>query len=190
MATIKRLTAAGVALGLAGATLGLSGAAGANRDEPRWTSVPAQVDSRGVTQPNVLSPGFIEFPAAQGSNKMENPTADVPYYGYNGNGTLVPDPAVPQAPGHNTEASKTEPDKNTYLRLRGLHGADPNYRYGTHFLFQGHEAGKAGYITRINLDADPAHRVTLLATKLTNGQPIPAIDGSTWDPWAGRLLFT
>jgi hypothetical protein len=32
--------------------------------------------------------------------------------------------------------------------------------------------------------------VTLLATKQADGTPIPTIDGSTWDPWAKRLLFT
>src|SRR5437763_3863376 len=192
MASFKRRTAAaGLALGLAGATLALSGgAAGADRDQPHWTTVPANADARGVPVPNVLSPGFVQHAVAQGSLRLENPTADVPFYGYDGNGTPVPDPAVPQSPGHNTEASKTEPDKNTYLRLRGLHGADPNYRYGTHFLYAGHETGIAGYITRVNLDADAAHRVTLLATKQADGTPIPTIDGSTWDPWAQRLLFT
>jgi hypothetical protein len=92
-----------------------------------------------------------------------------------------------------TEAQKTEPDKNTYLVLRnGLSGADPHYRYGVHFLFQGHELGVDGhgYITRVNLDADAAHRVTLLATTDANGDPLSVIDGSTWDPWAKRLLFT
>jgi hypothetical protein len=92
-----------------------------------------------------------------------------------------------------TEAQKSEPDKNTYLVFRhSLPGADPHYDYGQHFLFQGHELGVAGnsYITRINLDADAAHRVTLLATKDANGNPIAPIDGSTWDPWAKELLFT
>ena len=49
---------------------------------------------------------------------------------------------------------------------------------------------KQGLITRINLDADSDHRVTLLATKDTTGAPLATIDGSTWDPWAKRLLFT
>jgi hypothetical protein len=92
-----------------------------------------------------------------------------------------------------TEAQKSEPDKNTYLVFdRGLPGADPNYDYGTHFVFQGHELGVGGasYITRINLDADAAHRVTLLAAMDSNGQPIAPVDGSTWDQWARRLLFT
>ena len=68
------------------------------------------------------------------------------------------------------EAHKTEPDKNTYLVFEHEpDGADPSYDYGTHFLFQGHEAASPGYITRINLDADAAHRVTLLATQDSNG---------------------
>src|SRR6266545_2499657 len=189
--TRRRTVAAGLALGVAGATVVLTGAAaGADRDRPHWTSVSAVGVTRGVAAPNVLSPGFVQHIVAQGATRLENPTADVPYYGYNGNGTLVPDPTLTQSPGHPVEASKTEPDKNTYLRLPGLRGADPNYGYGTHFLYQGHEGGTAGYLTRVNLDADAAHRVTLLATKLVDGTPIPTIDGSTWDPWARRLLFT
>jgi hypothetical protein len=99
---------------------------------------------------------------------------------------MVPTPTT------NDEATKSEPDKNTYLVFNHLAGADHNYDYGRHFLFQGHENGVNGasYITRINLDADAAHRVTLLATTDTSGDPIAPIDGSTWDPWAHRLLFT
>ena len=76
--------------------------------------------------------------------------------------------------GTTTEASKTEPDKNTYLVLKDQHGFDPTYDYGRHFLYQGHELG-AGHITRINLDADPAHRVTLLATQDTDGKALPGV---------------
>jgi hypothetical protein len=97
------------------------------------------------------------------------------------------------ASGSTVEAQKTEPDKNTYLVLDGVHGADPGYVYGSHFLYQGHEATATGVpaaITRINLDADGAHRVTLLATQTQAGVPLDYIDGSTWDPWAKRLLFT
>ena len=96
-------------------------------------------------------------------------------------------------PSNPNEAHKTEPDKNTYLVFPdGLSGADPNYDYGTHFLFQGHEggAGGAGYITRVNLDADAAHRITLLATQDAFGNQLATIDGTTWDPWAKRLLLT
>ena len=138
----------------------------------------------GVTSPTVLSPELAQMVSAQGSMLVENPTDSVKYYGYLNN---VPNllPAL----GSNVEASKTEPDKNTYLVMHGLKGFDPSYDYGTHFLFQGHEAG-AGAITRINLDADAAHRVTVLATRDTHGNPLPSFDGSTWYPWSDRLLFT
>jgi hypothetical protein len=90
-----------------------------------------------------------------------------------------------------TEAHKTEPDKNTYLVFKGgLAGATAGRSYGTHFLFQGHEGGSPGVITRVNLDADLEHRVTVLATTDATGAPLADIDGSTWDPWAKRLLFT
>src|SRR5215813_4713355 len=127
-----------------------------------WTSVGANHDARGIAVPHVLSPELRQYAVAEGAMALENPDGVVAYYGYNANGTLVPDPTVTQAPGHNVEANKTEPDKNTYLRLRGLTGPDPQYNYGTHFLYQGHETGVRGYISRINLDADGAHRVTLI----------------------------
>ena len=131
---------------------------------------------------------------AQGSTKLENPSAPTSYYGYD-NDVLndAGDPQMVPTPSNPTEAQKTEPDKNTYLVFkRSLAGTDPGYDYGTHFLFQGHEGGvdDHGYITRINLDADARHRVTLLATHDADGNPLATIDGSTWDPWARRLLFT
>jgi len=121
------------------------------------THVPnANPKAAGLSSPNVLSPELIETPVAQGSIKLENPSdpcgasqKTISYYGYDDNGPMLP------APGTNVEASKTEPDKNTYLILQGQEGADPHYDYGTHFIFQGHETGTCGYITRINLDADP-----------------------------------
>jgi hypothetical protein len=152
-----------------------------------WSSVPANTKATGVVVPDVLSPGLIQVPVAQGAMKLENGTPAVPYYGYDGDKpTLVPVPSAPTS-----EAHKTEPDKNTYLALRSsLPGADPAYHYGTHFLFQGHESGTPGYLTRVNLDADAAHRVTLLATTDVNGVNLPDYDGSTWDPFAQRLLLT
>jgi len=141
----------------------------------------------GVTSPNVLSPELAEIAVAQGSTPVENPTpGTVRYYGYRDD-----HPNLLPAPGSNVEATKTEPDKNTYLVLRGLKGADPDYDYGTRFLFQGHEAGAPGALTRINLDADPAHRVTVLANFEADGTTaLPTIDGSTWYPWSERLLLS
>jgi len=184
-----------VALGAAAAAAGIAAAAlsaGPASADPAlsWTSISANADVRGLAKPHALSPQLREYAVGEGSMALENPDGVVAFYGYNANGTLVPDPTVTQAPGHNVEANKTEPDKNTYLVLNGLTGADPNYDYGTHFLYQGHETGVHGYISRINLDADTAHRVTLIADQLEDGTAIPTIDGSTWDPWAGRLLFT
>ncbi|MEO5661019.1 MAG: hypothetical protein ABIQ90_14675 [Polaromonas sp.] len=171
---VASLVAASFALG-SGAAFGqkLSNVANAN------TRIP------GVTVPTVLSPELAQIVRAQGSMLVENPTGLVKYYGY-----LNDKPNLLPASNSNVEASKTEPDKNTYLVLPGLKGADPQFNYGTHFLFQGHEAGAPGAITRINLDADAAHRVTVLATAEAGGAALPTLDGSTWYPWSGRLLMT
>jgi hypothetical protein len=154
----------------------------------------ANTRSDGYAPASVLSQQLRQVVVAQGATRAENPTDVASYYGYDndtlnaaGQPQMLPTPTTP------TEAHKTEPDKNTYLTFsRGLAGADSAYDYGRRFLFQGHEggAGGAGYITRVNLDADAAHKVTILATKDDKGNPIATIDGSTWDPWAQRLLFT
>ena len=162
-------------------------------DGPGLTDVPtANPKSPGYAPASKLSPELRQTAVAQGSTKLDGGTQQVSYYGYDndvvnaaGEPQMLPSPTVAD------EAHKTEPDKNTYLVFpAGLPGADPGYDYGTHFLFQGHETGSPGYITRINLDADAAHRVTLLATTDSTGAPIADMDGSTWDPWAQRLLFT
>jgi hypothetical protein len=147
----------------------------------------ANTKSTGYAPATVLSAGLSQIVLAEGSTKVENPSAAISYYGYDNDSPFF----VASTATGNVEAHKTEPDKNTYLVFKdGLKGADSSYDYGTHFLFQGHETGSPGYITRINLDADGAHRVTVLATKDSTGADIADIDGSTWDPWAQRLLFT
>lgn len=138
----------------------------------------------GVTLPTRLSPELAQVVVAQGAMALENPVSPAAFYGY-----LDDLPNLLPALGSNLEATKTEPDKNTYLVMTGQHGADARYAYGTHFLYQGHEGG-AGYVTRVNLDADAAHRVTLLATTDADGTALPTFDGSTWHPWSGQLLFT
>src|SRR5690348_11711193 len=174
----------------AAATMSFIAASGA-QSQPHGFTVSgvaaANPKATGVIAPDMLSPELAQIAVAQGAQKLENGTAAVPYYGYDGDKpNMVPLPSAPTV-----EAHKTEPDKNTYLAFRhSLPGADPNYYYGTHFLFQGHESGTPGYITRINLDADAAHRVTLLATQDVNGANLPDYDGSTWDPFAKRLLLT
>jgi len=121
---------------------------------------------------------------------LENPSALAGFYGYNTDGPMIPAPGDLPTATHKVEASKTEPDKNTYLVLPPQKGADSHYNYGTHYLFQGHETGLIGYITRVNLDADGPHRVTLMADHDINNNPLPAFDGSTWYPFAHKLLFT
>src|SRR5215470_7215232 len=164
------------------------------KDGPfKFTPVPnANPKIVGFAQPNVLPPELAEAPVAQGSVVLENGSDLANYYGYDNDGPQVPAPGDLPSGTHKVEATKPEPDKNTYLVLRHQHGADPDYDYGTHFLYQGHELGDAGkgYITRINLDADGGHRVTLLATTDINGNSLPTIDGSTWYPFSQKLLFT
>jgi hypothetical protein len=174
--------------GHAGRGVGLTGVAKAN------------TKTAGVTVANALSPELMQVVAAQGANPVENPmvlpvgdpAVSVTHYGFDSDGPMLPAPGDVQSTTHNVEAQKTEPDKNTYLVLRHQTGADPGYDYGTHFLFQGHEAGvrDAGTITRINLDGDAAHRITVMAVADIAGKALPPIDGSTWDPFAQRLLFT
>ena len=205
--TKRRLAATGLALGVVGATIALTGGgAAANHEGFRWTSVPAVSDTRGVTAPNVVSPGFIQYAVAQGSTRLENPTADVPYYGYDGNGTLLPDPTVTQAPGHNVApvpprrrtdaASADDLEKNSaliqefgqlFLKMQ-KEVPSPPLRSQSSLLSLLPESTL--YYAAFPNYADAAHRVTLLATKQADGTPIPTIDGSTWDPWAQRLLFT
>jgi hypothetical protein len=183
--TMRRPLAAVLAAAAVAAAVFVATGSASPSEPPTMPNVAAaNTKTPGVSSPNVLLVGLTEAPVAQGSNRLENATAQIPFYGYDANGPLVPILPSP------TEASKTEPDKNTYLAVNGLKGADPSYSYGSHFLFQGHEGGTPVYLTRINLDADGAHRVTLLATQHSSGADLPNIDGSTWDPWARRLLFT
>lgn len=162
-----------------------------------WTSVSANPREDGKTAEDVLSPELKEGIAAKGDMKLENPTDQLSHYGYGADGPMAPAAGAVQAKGHNVEATKTEPDKNTYLVLDGQKGPDASYNYGSHFLFQGHENAPVGAdgapyggLTRINLDADEAHRVTLMQSKTEDGPALPTIDGSTWDPFARVLLLT
>jgi hypothetical protein len=185
------------AAGAATAAVAFAGGGGVN-----YTNLPAaNVKAAGYAPSDVLSPELRQSLVAQGSMALDGAQGAVGWYGYINDAPSPDDSTLPQmvgTPASPAEAQKTEPDKNTYLVLKNQTGADPTYDYGTHFLFQGHEVGAAipnsdltqGYITRINLDADVAHRVTLLATTDSEGNPIQGIDGSTWDPWAKRLLLT
>jgi hypothetical protein len=79
------------------------------------TNVPAaNTKSQGFSPASVLSPELQQTAVAQGSTKVENPSAAVSYYGYD-NDTLnaAGEPImVGSSATGNTEAHKTEPDKN------------------------------------------------------------------------------
>src|SRR5438552_12515889 len=128
-----------------------------------------------VVSDNVFSPEFTPGLVVQGIDLLENPSGIITQYGYLSDGT------------------NTEPDENTYLILdHNPGGPTPDYDYGRHFLFQGHEnSGDLAYVTRINLDvASPAHRITLLTPVDATGITFfNRIDGSTWNLFTGTLLF-
>jgi hypothetical protein len=98
----------------------------------------ANTKTPGFAASNILSPEWDLRLQATGSMKLDGATDNTQYYGYINNGTgnnmvpLLGNAANPVKPA--TEASKTEPDKNTYLVLKGQNGADEKYNYGTHFL--------------------------------------------------------
>src|SRR5712671_4831935 len=158
-------------------------AAIADSPRPSLTNVPtANQKASGYAPAHKLSPELRQVIVAQGSNALENPDGIVGWYGYQNDAPSPSNAALPQMVPATlatpAEAQKTEPDKNTYLVLRNQDGADPAYDYGTHFLFQGHENAatvggrRLGYFTRINLDADAVHRVTLMATHDVTGAPL------------------
>jgi hypothetical protein len=193
-ARIRKLLLVTGATGLGGAGVLTTAVTAAPSGAPNLSNVAtANPKSDGFSPASRLSADLTQVVLAQGSTKLENPSPLTSYYGYYNDVTnSAGDPQMLPTPTTGTEAQKSEPDKNTYLVLHQLRGADPAYDYGQHFLYQGHEVGANGasYITRINLDADAAHRVTLMATTDSSGAPIAGIDGSTWDPFARRLLFT
>jgi uncharacterized protein DUF839 len=127
--------------------------------------------------------GFSLLKIAEGSDPLENPSGVITNFGF-----------LNDFPPQTIEPTRTEPDENTYLVFKdGLPGPTPDFNYGTHFLFQGHEnANDLAYVTRINLDVDdPAHRITLLTPVGSNQTTaLNSIDGSTWNPFTGTLMFT
>jgi len=146
---------------------------------------------RSGSPANVVANGFKLQRVVNGNDNLENPAGIFARYGYLDDSTL-------QADGQPT---KTEPDQNTYLvTSRNPGGPTAGYDYGHRFLIQGHEVFtpsgatyNRAYFTRINLDVkDPAHRITLLnplASDATDSG-VRSIDGSTYDPFTGQLLFT
>jgi hypothetical protein len=167
------LGAAGLCL--AAVSTVLPGSASADSDDPFAGGVQPATNPRAGIQDNVLISGLDETGVAWGNLPLANAgtAGGVTHYGYNtsNGGPLTQDP---------DEAFKTEPDKNVYLVLGGHH-----------YLFQGHEGGPRGYVTRVDLDeTDPLKKVTLVADHDRTGGPLPTFDGITWDPWTSQLLLT
>jgi hypothetical protein len=177
MRRVKAIAAAGLLATIGLATQAQALPIGVPSANPWGTGPSGSGGTRAGTPPNVIVPTHQLHPVAVGTDPLENPSGVITTYGNLSNGT------------------PTEPDENTYLVFPdGLTGPTDGYAYGKHFLFQGHEnAGNLAYITRVNLDVkDPAHRITLLSpvdasSGLTN---FNSIDGSSYDPVTGRLLFT
>jgi hypothetical protein len=175
------LLAGGV--GLAAVVALVPGSASAGNNDPFTGGVQPAANPRAGVQDSALVSSLDETSVAWGQLPLTNPdTANgITHDGYNtsNQGPLTQDPH---------EAFKTEPDKNAYLVFNGHH-----------YLFQGHEGGPRGYVTRINLDEfDPrtkAPTVTLIAEAPpvldpTGQQVFPTFDGITWDPWTSQLLVT
>ena len=96
---------------------------------------------------------------------LENPSGANTFYGYDGT-----EPALVPLPGHHVEAQKTEPDKNTYLCCHGPARRRPDLRLRHALPVPGPRARHARATSpAINLDADAAHRVTLLADTDVDG---------------------
>ena len=144
--------------------------------------VPSANPKSSGTSLNNIEPEFATRVLATGADPLENPNGVITTFG------RLNDGGAPDKKG-----TLTEPDENTYLVLNhNPGGPNPGFDYGRHFLFQGHENGNPGaYITRINLDVAGPHRITLLTAGDSRGVTgFGSIDGSTFNPFTGTLLFT
>ena len=152
------------------------GSAAANPGTPFTGGVQPAANPREGIQDNVLISSLDESSVAWGSLPLENPDTakGITHYGYNTSKSSV----LTQDPN---ETYKTEPDKNLYLTFNGHH-----------YLYQGHELGPQGYVTRVDLDqTDPAKKVRLLADTGSGADAAPpTFDGITWDPFSHQLLLT
>ena len=160
---------------------------------PFLVGVPSANPKSGV-QPNIIIAGLELRRVAQGGELLENPSGLITTFGYLNDGPLTAPPPPPAA-GTISEATKTEPDENTYLVLpHNPGGPTPGYDYGRHFLFQGHEnANNLAYCTRINLDVhDADHRITLLTPvdPQTGKTGFNRIDGSSFNPFTRTMMFS
>jgi hypothetical protein len=174
MSTRHKLVATGSVMACATAVL-VAGSLSAGAAEGGSFGHVSNANPRFGVQNNVLGAGLTQTSVAWGALPLTNPdTANgITTYGYNTSNSAI----LTQDP---KESFKTEPDKNVYL-VMGTH----------HYLFQGHETGPRGYVTRIDLDQpNPLLRVALISDTDANGAALPTFDGITWDPFSQQLLLT
>ena len=103
--------------------------------------------------------------------KLENGTDAVPYYGYDGRDGAT---AVPAGARLERRGDEDRARQEHLPRLQGRPDG-PGRRATTTARTSSSRAtsaGRPGSITRINLDADGAHRVTLMATQTDAGVPL------------------
>src|SRR5262245_7639138 len=109
--SLKRRNLGLIAGGLLAGAVFVAVVAAAPPDGPALTNVgAANTKSDGFAPASVLSPELTQTVVAQGSTKLENPSALTSYYGYDndvlnaaGEPQMVPTPTTPG------EAHKTEP---------------------------------------------------------------------------------
>ena len=86
---------------LVAVALGAKGSEAA--DAPLKKSTPAEPSAvpkvTGQAAPNALISGLVESAVAQGSTPLENGTQAIPFYGYDGDGPMLPAPGAVQTPG-------------------------------------------------------------------------------------------
>src|SRR5262245_64876750 len=104
----RRIALTGLAAGAAVAAL-LFSQQTAYSDRVAFTAVPsANPKAQGVVVPDELSPELRQVALAQGAHRLENGTAAVPYYGYDGdNPNLVPLPSDPTHEAHKRSEEHT-----------------------------------------------------------------------------------
>ena len=102
----------------------------------------------GNAVPVTLMRGLEKVPVAQGSDRMDGGTAANPFYGYDGDGPMVPAPGDLPTP-HAIWSRRPRPSRTRTRTWCCMDRTAPThaYNYGTHFVFQGHEGGSPGFLT-------------------------------------------
>jgi collagen triple helix repeat protein len=179
LSRITRVLAASVAACAIGAAIA----------DAQIQSAPAGANQRSGSPANILAGSWGTSLVATGTDALENSSFNITNYGLLNDGPNAPlGTARPQR-------TRTEPDINTYLVSdHNLGGPQAGFDYGRHYLFQGHEnATDNAYVTRINLDVPrgDAHRITLLTpVNGANATNLTRVDGSVYDPFAKKMLFS